>query len=351
MSNATRVPETFELDGDDARQTLAETGTLALLKDSFTRLRAADGFSHARALAFTTSLILVQGMIVVVGAASAFGDARFVRTAITAIETAVPGPAANVLRNAVEQANRVGNDGDYLPLTLGLIGLLVTSTTAMGQFERALNRLYGIEQDRPSLVKYTRAALLAITAGSAIAFAFLVIAFGRGVLSSGVGDGAPVAARDPARRGRSRRAVRLRAEAPAARLAMARVRRRGRGRALDLGDAPARARVPGVLELRRHVRAARRDRRAAALDVPLGLHDPLRRRGHGAARGRPRRRRTSRARRKSASRRRRATSSAGSRRTASSPRRYHRRVAEHDGSLVQRLEEIGAQLAWVRDYL
>jgi YihY family inner membrane protein len=186
VSNATRVPETFELDGDDARKTLADTGRLALLKDSFIRLRAADGFSHARALAFTTSLILVQGMIVLVGLASAFGDARFVRTAITAIETAVPGPAANVLRNAADQANRVGNDGDYLPLTLGLVGLLITGASAMGQFERALNRLYGIEQDRPALVKYTRALLLTITAGSAIALAFLVIAFGRGVLSSGI---------------------------------------------------------------------------------------------------------------------------------------------------------------------
>ena len=31
---------------------------------------------------------------------------------------------------------------------------------------------------------------------------------------------------------------------------------------------------------------------------------------------------------------------------------YHRRVAETDGKpLAERLEEIGAQLAWVRDYL
>ena len=31
---------------------------------------------------------------------------------------------------------------------------------------------------------------------------------------------------------------------------------------------------------------------------------------------------------------------------------YHRRVADVDGKpLVERLEEIGAQLAWVRDYL
>jgi len=32
--------------------------------------------------------------------------------------------------------------------------------------------------------------------------------------------------------------------------------------------------------------------------------------------------------------------------------RYHRRVAEADGKpLDERLEEIGTQLAWVRDYL
>lgn len=31
---------------------------------------------------------------------------------------------------------------------------------------------------------------------------------------------------------------------------------------------------------------------------------------------------------------------------------YHRHMAEHDGKpLDERLEEIGAQLAWVRDYL
>jgi YihY family inner membrane protein len=186
VSFATHVPETYELDGDDARETLANTGRLLLLKDSFLRLRAADGFSHARALAFTTSLILVQGMIVVVGLASAFGDVRFVRTAITAIETGVPGPAANVLKNAVEQASRVGAGEQYLPLMLGLLGLLITATSAMGQFERSLNRLYGIEQDRPSLVKYTRAFVIAITAGALIALAFLMLAFGRGVLTSGV---------------------------------------------------------------------------------------------------------------------------------------------------------------------
>jgi YihY family inner membrane protein len=184
MSYATHVPETYDLDGDAARETLAHTGHLKLLADSFTRLRAADGFSHARALAFTTSLILVQGMIVVVGFASAFGDVRFVRTAVTAVETAAPGPAAEVLKNTVERASQVGNQEQYVPLMLGLFGLLVTAAFTTGQLERSLNRLYGIEQDRPALVKYTRALLLVLTSGSLLTLAFLVLTFVRGVLTS-----------------------------------------------------------------------------------------------------------------------------------------------------------------------
>jgi YihY family inner membrane protein len=188
MSTATRVPETFDLDGGDARETLANTGRLALLRDSFVRLRASDGFSHARSLAFTTSLVLVQGLIVLVGLASVVGTRGVVGAVIESIERTVPGPASNVLTNAVEQANRVGHNDRYLALTLGLLGLLVTSTTAMGQLERALNRLYGIEQDRPTDQKYARAFVEAVTSGAVVAVAFLLLAFGRGLMETGIGS-------------------------------------------------------------------------------------------------------------------------------------------------------------------
>jgi YihY family inner membrane protein len=188
MSYATRVPETHELTGDDARRTLANTGRGALLRDAFVRLRAADGFSHARSLAFMTSLVLVQGVIVLVGLASVLGTGRVIGAVVDAIESTVPGPASNVLTNAVEQANRVGNDGRYLALALGLVGLLITATTAMGQFERSLNRLYGIEQDRPTTQKYARAFVLAVSSGVVIAIAFILLAFGRGLVETGVGS-------------------------------------------------------------------------------------------------------------------------------------------------------------------
>jgi YihY family inner membrane protein len=179
MSTAAKVPETWELTGDDARKTLLDTGRVQLLKDAFVRLRAADGFSHSRSLAFVTSLVLVQGLIALVGFAAAFGDLRMSREIVAAIESAVPGPAGQLLTDAVKQAREVGADHRYLALVLGLIGTLVTGTTAMGQIERGFNRIYGIERDRPTLEKYGRAFVLAVAAGGGLALAFLVFAFGR----------------------------------------------------------------------------------------------------------------------------------------------------------------------------
>ncbi len=179
MSTAAKVPETWELTGDDARKTLLHTGRVQLVKDAFVRMRAADGFSHARSLAFATSLVLVQGLVTVVGFTVAFGDLRLSKEVVEALQTAFPGPVGNLLTEAVAQARKVGSQERYLPLILGLAGTLVTGTTAMGQIERGFNRLYGIEQDRPVVQKYGRAFLLAIGAGSVLALNFVVFTLGR----------------------------------------------------------------------------------------------------------------------------------------------------------------------------
>ena len=76
MSNAARVPETWELQVT-TRVRRSRAGRVQPLRDSFVRLRGADGFSHARSLAFVTSLVLVQGLIVIVGLGTAFGSWGF----------------------------------------------------------------------------------------------------------------------------------------------------------------------------------------------------------------------------------------------------------------------------------
>jgi YihY family inner membrane protein len=181
VSTATVVPETWQLHSDDARKTIERTGRKQLLSDSVRRLRAADGFSHARSLAFMTALVLVQGLIAVVGLASAMGTTRLAGVVVDTVHSVVPGPAGDVLTTAVKQAQQNGFAHRYLALVVGLIGTLVSATTAMGQMERALNRIYGVEQDRPAMHKYARALGLAVSAGTLTVVSFIVLANGRAI--------------------------------------------------------------------------------------------------------------------------------------------------------------------------
>jgi YihY family inner membrane protein len=187
MSTANLVPETWGLTGDDARKTLARTGRLRLVRDAFKRLRAADGFSHARSLAFAMGLVLMQGIIAVVGLASALGKGPVSDGIVQTIRAAVPGPAGGLLTQAVDQAHRAGTSHRYLPLLVGLIGAIVTGCTVMGQLERGLNRLYGVEQDRAARRKYGVALLLTLSAGLLAMVAFTAMAFGDSI-GSALGD-------------------------------------------------------------------------------------------------------------------------------------------------------------------
>jgi YihY family inner membrane protein len=184
VSTAALVPETWELSGDDARETLLRVGRRRLLADAFARLRAADGFSHARALAFTVVLTLFEGVIALVGLAAVAGNDRLGDAVSSIVERVMPGPAGQVLTQSVLQGRTAAQSGEYLGLVFGLVGALVTGTTLMGQTERVLNRLYGIERDRPSVEKYTRAFLLAVSAGLGSLVALVLVAFGTGVSES-----------------------------------------------------------------------------------------------------------------------------------------------------------------------
>src|SRR6476469_5958499 len=135
MSAARFVPETWELTGDDARKTLRSTGRMKLVRDAFVRCRASDGFSHARSLAFVFSLLLVQGVILLVGLAAALGDTDVSATIVRSINEAAPGPAGRALTNAVFHAYRAGTSGQYFVLVVVGLAALVTGATLMGQME------------------------------------------------------------------------------------------------------------------------------------------------------------------------------------------------------------------------
>jgi len=181
MSTAAEVPETWELSGDDAAETLRTCGTRVLLRDAAVRLRAADGFSHARSLAYATTLVIVQALIALVGLASALGKGSVSNAIVRTIHSVIPGAGGRLLTDAVTQAHRAGASHRYLGLLFGVLGALITGATLMGQLERGLNRIYGIEQDRPTLRKYSRALVMALSVGLLTVVAFTMVAFGTAI--------------------------------------------------------------------------------------------------------------------------------------------------------------------------
>jgi YihY family inner membrane protein len=184
VSTANQVPETWGLTGDDARQILERTGRWTLIRDGFKRLRYADGFSHVRSLAYLTTLVFIEGIIAAVGLASALGSGGLSDLIVNTLQTVFPGPSGTILTDAVQQAHKAGSSHQYLALSVGLIAALITGTTFMGQIERAMNRIYGVEQDRPTAKKYGRAFVLAISAGILFVAAFAALALGRAISSS-----------------------------------------------------------------------------------------------------------------------------------------------------------------------
>ena len=171
MSSVIRVPEARATDGGrltahDAWRILRDLGAVSLVRESLVRFRYGDGFSHARALGLQLSLAAIPLVIAVVGLSNELSSGTLGLLLRRTLLSLTPGASDALLRRALSPLSDAGNDtGAELALWFGMGFSLLALTMAMGQLERGANRIYGIQRDRPSLVKYRRAALLAALAG------------------------------------------------------------------------------------------------------------------------------------------------------------------------------------------
>jgi YihY family inner membrane protein len=169
MTTAAAVPETRheELEGDEALDALRRTGRRRLALDALDRFRAADGFSHARALAFQLTLTLLPAVIAIVGLAAALDVDAVTRVVRETIRDVAPGAVGDIFTAALRQGTSTARqESGATALIGGVMATVVSGTTAMAQVERGANRIYGTERDRPFLRKYAMAALLAASAGT-----------------------------------------------------------------------------------------------------------------------------------------------------------------------------------------
>ncbi len=179
----------MELEGDEAVETLRTVGRRRLAIDAFQRFRAADGFSHSRALGLQFALTLLPALIAVVGFATALDQDSFTRVVQETLDDLAPGATADLLTQALRQGTRSSQESGEDALAFGLIAALLAGTTSMGQLERGANRIYGVERDRPPLRKYGVALGLTCTAGTLTVLAFVVLVGGDAIRRSvGWGD-------------------------------------------------------------------------------------------------------------------------------------------------------------------
>lgn len=178
MSTVTKVPETRDLNGDDAVETLRSAQLPRLLGKSFVRFRYGDGFSFARSLAFQVVMTLIPGVIFTVALAAALGEGRLREILRTMIEALAPGPAGQIFLQAFQQGAEAGSQGDMIAVVAGGAAMLIAAVTATAQIQRGASRIYGIDADRPTLRRYGLATVLTLTAGAMLTVAFVLITLG-----------------------------------------------------------------------------------------------------------------------------------------------------------------------------
>lgn len=183
MSTASSVPETQgELEGDDALETLRGIGPRRLVVDSITRFRAADGFSHSRALAFQATLTLLPALIAIVGLAAALDQQTFTEVVTATVDDLAPGAAGEILTDALRHGSASARrESGETAVVAGFIASMVAGATAMAQVERGSNRIYGVERDRPFLRKYSVATVLAFSAGVAALLSLVALLGGEAI--------------------------------------------------------------------------------------------------------------------------------------------------------------------------
>ena len=183
MTTAAAVPLTRgELEGDEALDTLRNCGRRQLAADCISRFRAADGFSHSRALAFQITLTLLPALIAVVGLAEALGQETFRRVVQETVNSLAPGAVGDIFTAALRQGSTsASQESGETALAAGFVAAVVSGTTALAQVERGANRIYGVERDRPFLRKYLTGLLLALTAGVLALLSVVVLVGGRAI--------------------------------------------------------------------------------------------------------------------------------------------------------------------------
>lgn len=151
-----------------------------LLRRSMWRFRQADGYSYARAVGFQIVLAFLPALVFFVAVGVSLGSGT-VQTAIESVVTSLaPGSTSDFFQQAVEQGEQNAR-GNTLAIVLGGITALTSGAVGMSQVQQGAGRIYGRDEDRAFVKRYSLSLALSLSAGLLLAGAFVAISFGSNI--------------------------------------------------------------------------------------------------------------------------------------------------------------------------
>lgn len=190
------VPETRDLDSEDAWKILRRVRYFPLLKKSMNRFRHADGPSYARAVGFQVALAVFPALIFFVGVAVWTNSAVLQSSIETIVSTLAPGSTGDFLQQAVQQGEENAR-GNAWAIVLGGFAALTSGAVGMSQIQTGSGRIYGKDEDRGWVKRYGLSLALSLSVGVLLAGAFVGIAFGSDIADALEGESIWIALRWP----------------------------------------------------------------------------------------------------------------------------------------------------------
>ena len=184
---APHVPETRNLDSEDAWHILRQVRYVTLLERSLNRFRSADGYSYARALGFQVVLATLPALIFFVAVGVWVGGGVFQTSVETVLTSLAPGSTSGFFQQAVEQGEQNAR-GNNLAMLLGGLAALISGAIGMSQIQRGAGRIYGEDEDRPFVKRYAISLALSLSVGLVLAGALVAIAFGSNIADAVKGE-------------------------------------------------------------------------------------------------------------------------------------------------------------------
>jgi membrane protein len=124
-----------------------QRGIVAIIKDSAKDFIEDDCMDSAAALSYYTIFSLPALLVLILTIISAVMNSSDVRGGLEGQLQSLMGPSAGEqIRTIIQQAEQKPHSG-LVPTILGILGLLLGATGALGQLQKALNRAWNVEPD------------------------------------------------------------------------------------------------------------------------------------------------------------------------------------------------------------